>query len=343
MSTVLQTSESWPGLEGVKRLFIFGDSYCSVFKTPTNFSQEISPSADNPFYTPYPGRTYAGEGQPNWVGHFITKYAPGPRYDPSKKKQSKDYKKDPLLVYNYASGGDRVAGVAYQVQKLFLPHVGAKPRWAPWDERNSLFTMFVGINDCASFFYPSGLQQSEGQPNVDPVAARVDQFMELQEELYAAGARNFVFFDLPPIDQSPALASSKDLDPNHISPYQKWNQILLGRLETFKSSHPDATVFLFSTHQVFSDLLQNLEKYGFPTEDRHRKGGSVWVDHLHPTSRVHDIIARSLAEFLNGVGGVGGRDAEESLESEKVKKERSGVSKFFRSASLKMGLGGKDS
>ena len=43
------------------------------------------------------------------------------------------------------------------------------------------------------------------------------------------------------------------------------------------------------------------EVYEFDKGDVRRYGGSVWVDALHPTSKVHDHIANNLADFLQEI------------------------------------------
>ena len=113
------------------------------------------PSPENPLGVPFPGRTFAGPGRPNWVGHLITKYMP-PKS---------------VLVYDYAVGGADVWGIRRQIMREFIPEVGKKPDWAPWSSDDSLFgesktsvcpsasptfaddastaVTWVGTNDCA--------------------------------------------------------------------------------------------------------------------------------------------------------------------------------------------------
>lgn len=153
---VVANSHHWPGFSGIRRLFILyepstrhrgqinlllhsGDSYSSLFYQHEGFSDEHHPTANEPLGIQFPGLTYNESQLPNWVGHLIIEYCPPPRFNPDSKTQDPAWDADPLLVYNYARGGDEVSGVARQVRKLFLPIVGTKPDWAPWDESNSLF------------------------------------------------------------------------------------------------------------------------------------------------------------------------------------------------------------
>ena len=60
-------------------------------------------------------------------------------------------------------------------------------------------------------------------------------------------------------------------------------------------------MFLFSSFRLFESMLDMPEAYGFKNEDVRKSGGSVWMDSLHPTSKVHDHIASNLADFLQEI------------------------------------------
>lgn len=95
---------------------------------------------------PYPGTELwtdtevGGSHHPNWVGHLVSKYSPGNKYEPNGTSESS------ILVYDYAVGGERVAGVLRQVRHQFVPHVGKRPDWAPWTPGDTLFGAFVLIS-----------------------------------------------------------------------------------------------------------------------------------------------------------------------------------------------------
>lgn len=105
-----------------------------------------------------------------------------------------------MLVYDYALGGDTVGGVKRQVHKDFLPHLATRPDWAPWSASDTLFITWIGINDCALNVF------SSHDPSV-AMGKSVEELFALQEELYQAGARNFLFIDVPPTNRFPARTS----------------------------------------------------------------------------------------------------------------------------------------
>jgi len=191
-------------------------------------------------------------------------------------------------VYNYAVGGATVDGVQQQIKRQFLPHAGQSPEWAPWTSKDALFMTWVGINDVAML---AALNQ--------PVLPRVDALFDLQEKLYTNGGRNFFLFGVPPMHRAPgALGHNPSLEN---SPHHKWNVCLESSAVAFAAKHEDATVILFSPWDTFTRVLDNPEQYGFAEDDPIRVKGGIWVDHMHPTSAMHAIIAHEVALLVKSV------------------------------------------
>lgn len=227
------------------------------------------PTPDRPLGVGFPGFGYMEPGTANWVGHLITNYA-----------------NHPLLVYDFAVGGDDVSGVRKQVQARFLPHIGEKPEWAPWRDSDTLFVTWIGINDCAS---------------ADEVSIEMSllQLFQEQEDLYKAGARNFLFIDVPPITRTPIGQAMARLDAEEeTGMYDVWNAGLREGVARFAAAHSDITTLVFSSWDTFTRVLDDPVQHGFKRDDEVKNGGSIWVDHLHPSSKMHDWIAHDLSVFL---------------------------------------------
>ncbi|KAJ6629304.1 hypothetical protein B0H10DRAFT_2160475 [Mycena sp. CBHHK59/15] len=266
-SNVFSTGPSWTGFEALKYLVIFGASYCDV-GYHDEFLYSVAPvsTREQPLGVEFPGETYAEPGQPNWVGHLITNHSPNPN----------------LLVYNYAKGGSRVAQVKDQVQSMFRYHLGEKPDWAPWTSSDTLFLTWVGINDAAY-----------GSDHAD----NMEKLFQVQEILYETGARNFLFINVPQCTDLPpqVITALKGRDGvSHIN----WNTELKKSAAHFSEAHPDTTVMIFSSWDTFTTVLDDPIAHGFPAADVLKPARSIWVDHLHPTSKMHDFIARDIAGFL---------------------------------------------
>ncbi|KAG8731251.1 hypothetical protein FRC11_004657 [Ceratobasidium sp. 423] len=217
------------------------------------------PTDSNPIGVPYPGTTWIDGA--NYAGYLTTQY-----------NRSK------LLTFDYAVGGNTVQGVKSQILDDFLSIRGAghKPSYAPWTASDSLFACFVGIND---------LNQKA------PINPSISELFDLHEILYHTGARNFLFINVPPIDRAPF-----GTEPTLGSRVDAWNARLKRAAEAFQARRPDVSVFYYDAWALFTELLDNPEKYGFP--DTTTVGGSFWYDPVHPRTKVHDYMAANLAEFL---------------------------------------------
>jgi len=267
------TGAHWPGFSGVKKLFIFGDSY-SAIGYDTGWP---APNEKEPLGVPFPGYTWAEGGEeemgdstnPNWVGHLVT---------------SRLRRKKPLLVYDYAVGGHTLSGVKSQIDLWFLPHVAQKPDWAPWTADESLFITWVGINDCAGMINH---------------ASEIQKLFELQDVLYETGARNFMLIDVPPIFQCPCVPAQYQSDPKIIKTYSEWNETLHKGAEEFHKKHPDITLLMYSSWDIFDKVYQDPVKYGFRVRDLKTSRGGIWADFIHPTSKMHSVVAKDMEEFLD--------------------------------------------
>lgn len=87
--------------------------------------------------------------------------------------------------------------------------------------------------------------------------------------------------------------------------FNSWNMTLDKAIRSFvadKSTTDDPiTAIYFSSHRVFTALLNHPKKYGFPQKDIAKSRRSIWIDHLHPTSAVHHILASELDSLLSSI------------------------------------------
>ncbi|TFY83058.1 hypothetical protein EWM64_g954 [Hericium alpestre] len=168
-----------------------------------------------------------------------------------------------ILVYDYAVRGDTAPGVSRQITEQFLPTVGRRPRYT----------------------------QSRGE-----IAGILATLFAAQEQLYGAGARNFLFVDVPPIHRSP-IGTQPGLT-DYFTPFAIWNEELRRAVAAFAASHADVTAMVYSSWATFSRVLDNPAAYGFNPQDVRVQGGSIWFDHIHPTTRLASIVADEIAHFL---------------------------------------------
>ncbi|KAG8813972.1 hypothetical protein FRC17_001353 [Serendipita sp. 399] len=202
----------WPKLSNIRNFFIFGDSYSSVIEEEETLP---NPTSSHPLGSsePFPGDPWTGQG-PNWVGHLLLRLT-NQSYNNS---TSSLFHNSNLRIYDYAKAGDDVNGLAHQVRTKFL---GKQARTVRWNAQDSLFVLWIGINDLAEAYHPS-------RP--------MKQLFQLVEELHDAGARNVLLIDCPPIHKTPA--AHPDFGPDS-ERYEAWNRLLYAQARLFVQRHQD--------------------------------------------------------------------------------------------------------
>lgn len=83
--------------------------------------------------------------------------------------------------------------------------------------------------------------------------------------------------------------------------FEEWNDLLRAHASQFANNHQDATVIIFSSWATFTRVLDTPTRFGFREEDVKKRGGSIWLDHIHPTSKMHDELAKDILALLKGI------------------------------------------
>lgn len=253
-----QSNSSWPGWNSISNIFAFGDSYTATSFLPNG----TQPSPANPLGNPaFPGRTFSN-GR-NWID-FLT-YT---------------YNDSLVFSYNMAMGGASVDSFGMpnpfrpfdqQVHNFFLPNyaqnASAGAKKAQWEASNTLFTAFFGINDVNTSF-------RIGAADMTALHTRIfATYAKLVDELYVAGARNFVFMNVPPVFRSPFIksgamfggqgnttsATADMLAEQSRVAIADFNMRLRNMVTRFTQQRTDATAFFFDTFTLFNDVLDNPE------------------------------------------------------------------------------------
>ncbi|KIK60905.1 carbohydrate esterase family 16 protein, partial [Collybiopsis luxurians FD-317 M1] len=225
-----------------------GDSYTQTAFNPSSTPPQIGQPLGNP---PYPGGTTTGG--PNWIDFETTAY-----------------NESLILTWNYAYGGatidaslappytPTVLSLTDQVNE-FLNGTAARPASAPWTSANSLFSIWIGINDLSWSWWQTGDRDAYDDTLLDAEFALV-------QKLYNVGARNFLFINVPPVERSPYFMS---LDPNNQTSsilhalIQDFNTKLAQRAQDLEANLTDVKTFLWDSNTYFNTILDNPTTYGF--------------------------------------------------------------------------------
>lgn len=257
----------------------------------------------------YPG--YTSANGPNWVDFLTT-----------------TYNQSLLQTVNLAYGGatidsalvaqylPTVLDVNQQINNEYLPTYTPSPSFFPWQSTNTLFSIFIGINDIGNSY-----TQANATALVPLIFA---EYASLVDQLYHSGARNFLFLNVPPVDRSPLIVAAGLADAAlEKAAIATWNARLASLAHNLTRTYHDTTTFLFDTHAAFTTVLdypcsfpqtcayKNTTDYcvayenGTPswyTDDAAECGISVdeyfWLNTLHPTFRMHNVTAELVARQL---------------------------------------------
>jgi phospholipase/lecithinase/hemolysin len=155
-----------------------------------------------------------------------------------------------LLTYNLAYGGatidsalvapfqPTVSSVAEQIENEWFPSYASKPAAAPWSSDDTLFAIFDGINDVQNSWNIDLPATTTLNNNVFAV------YRGLVDELYYAGARNFLFVNVPPVDRAPLNTVNSAEDQAAVkADILAWNTLLAAMVQDLKKTYPDVNVF----------------------------------------------------------------------------------------------------
>ncbi|KAH6910826.1 hypothetical protein BKA70DRAFT_94336 [Coprinopsis sp. MPI-PUGE-AT-0042] len=192
-----------------------------------------------------------------------------------------------IKLENYAFPGANAEDDLESQIGLFLLAFKGDNAMLPANPSTLCYIFWLGINDC-------GRTSDE-----DELDAIVEKIFDAAHDLYVkAKARRFLFVDVPPIDRSPSgLPNASEFRARVAA----WNESLKSRVDEFSEETPNATVTTFSAHELLTEILDSPEDHGFTEEDVEEEGGSVWLDDLHLTTEVHEIIAKRLGEVIRNM------------------------------------------
>ncbi|KAG9224196.1 hypothetical protein CCMSSC00406_0004695 [Pleurotus cornucopiae] len=284
-STTASTPSSTPvpPPAGVNYWFSFGDSYTQTGFDPSGAIPSLANPIGNP---PFPGFTATGGA--NWVGFGTT-----------------TFNKSKIFTYNYAYGGatidanlvapytPTVISLTQQVDQ-FLTTVANKPPSTPWTSANSLFSVFIGINDIGNSYYLSGDRAAFSDTLLNAEFALVQKlvrrcsssfrFSVLTVSQYDSGARNFLFVNVPPIDRSPLmLAQAASAQSAEKTVIQGFNTKLAAKIAAFKANHTGVETYTWDSSATFTRILNSPTTYGFRDATTFGDGTDIfwgWVSNV---------------------------------------------------------------
>lgn len=188
---------------------------------------------------------------------------------------------------DYATGGATTTDMQNQVEAFLATTPNPTP--------TTLFTLSGGSNDIIK-----NLRSGKNQTAMEQTAIQSVNTLKAQiERLAAAGGRHFVWLNLSPLERTPLAIRSGTaprLPPIVAACNHAWNQAVV----YLRIQFPRISIHAIDLAAITTDIINHPENYGIkdvsnsgknnPTDPEKR----VFADDLHPTRRVHEIVASAV-------------------------------------------------
>lgn len=210
---------------------------------------------------------------------------------------------------NFAFGGATASGTStlppsMAVQISLFQARGITPA------KTDLFTVLFGANDMISVLSAPTTPGNPASLDIAGAGAAVTVAGGLQS-LVALGAKNIVVGGLPNLGATPrSLAAGATGTAFGLRAANAFNAELTTRLRAISTAAPDVNLVYIDLQGALDRVIADYKLLGFSNVTSYAiapaaagggadVGGYVFFDDIHPTAKVHAIIAGAVAEALN--------------------------------------------
>lgn len=217
---------------------------------------------------------------------------------------------DMELIHPFTEIPPEMRDLGFQTHTLFHSYE-SHPDFFDWTSDNSLFIIWIGLNDVHNANAESSMR----------FGMVFERYAEHLEKLYNNGARNFMFINIPPIERSP-LAVKENMIEQWGGWVSAWNANLTTLASDLTLTHPDTTAFVFDINSLFNAVIEDpcshpetcefkdtttfCSMYAFGTaewntklpECEYRVDQMLWMNDIHPTTRMHNLTALAMTQAL---------------------------------------------
>ncbi|CEP14271.1 hypothetical protein [Parasitella parasitica] len=267
-------------------IFAFGDSYTdngSLQSFYTSKTDKIDRTSLRTATSPTIKREADG---PLWVEYLAGLMEDANLYDFARSGATANNK----LILRYTED------LNAQVNRYLRSDASAVPK------DNSLFTIWIGVNDITVLFKKHPVDTTKRQSIVNGVVNTVRYDME---KLRAIGANNILLLGLIPLENLPLY---RELTPEAKHQLEKlvseYNMKLIETMDHFKADNPGVNASFFDTNQLFKKLFNHTQVERNALLHCRKQpdcGDHIWWDFLHPSSKTHAKIAEAIYHYVNSL------------------------------------------
>jgi phospholipase/lecithinase/hemolysin len=153
----------------------------------------------------------------------------------------------------------------------------------------------MGVNDVGNAWYASNWTSI--------ASAVVTRYFQETQIMYNAGARNFLFLTVPPIQYTPLMVAEGTTTQSEVgTAITYFNGLLTAAAASFKFANSGSTVYVYDTTAPFMTAINNPTAYGSPDATCYNADGvsCLWYNNYHPGQAIHNLVAKGIAS-LTGI------------------------------------------
>lgn len=213
-----------------------------------------------------------------------------------------------LLSYNFATDGATIDASIIAPQNPnaltlvdqvseFLTNLAPVPEYAPFLQNNTLFVIWMGTTDMIIAWNETDWPAISEQ--------LVDSYFEQIELLYNAGARNFIFPDVPPIQRTPAMLGQSVAEQQGMATaITQFNAVLNTQANSLISTklggqfpNPRGFAQVIGANSAFNIMLDNPTAYGSPDATCVNSDGvsCLWASEWYPGQEIQSLVSSYIA------------------------------------------------
>jgi len=192
--------------------------------------------------------------------------------------------------------------ISYIIQnQYFMDKMSAGKKFeSKWNSNDTLFIYWFGTNDI--IYIDHEMYKNSLSETYDVI---VNSLFHTLDKTYSIGARNFMFINELALDKFPKNETFNNQDIKMGT--KKFNEGIETNASDFYKNHKDANVFVYNVNEEFNYILQFYEKFNFTSfnttynDNKHENdhiNQYIWVDDVHLTSKVHEIISDDIYKLL---------------------------------------------
>lgn len=197
---------------------------------------------------------------------------------------------------NYALGGDTTSGMVVQVTNYLADAQNTA-------DPTAVYVLWCGPNDIShavrdNLFNASSAAQSAAQSALMRMEAQI-------RRLAAAGARRFVWGNLPDLSKTPAVRSYGALGELVAGPILRsatntFNNGMAGAIDRLRGEFPEVSIHVLDAQGWFEHIIANKTGYGFTnvSDASSTSNSNLFYDDVHPTSHGHAVLAHKACELF---------------------------------------------